>query len=153
MPLVTAADARLLLLQGRGLLETPARPASAASVAKLIERLGFVQVDSIQRVERAHHLILGARLDGYRATHLDHVIFRKRALFEHWTHDASLIPAEWMHHWKPRFMSSGIRLRKSRWFTHRLGVLIGIRTPRCRDARRTCRVLGCDFHCECRGMV
>jgi len=117
---ITASQARTLLLDAQGLLDDPTRRAGPAAVQKLVRQLGFVQVDSIQRVERAHHLILGARLDGYRAAHLDHVIFRKRALFEHWTHDASLIPAEWMHHWKPRFMRSGIRLRKSRWFTHRL---------------------------------
>ena len=51
-----------------------------------------MQVDSISRVERAHHLTLGARLDGYRPALLDRLAFEKRALFEHWTHDAALIP-------------------------------------------------------------
>ncbi|HTE41828.1 MAG TPA: crosslink repair DNA glycosylase YcaQ family protein, partial [Steroidobacteraceae bacterium] len=100
-PIVSAQDARILLLEGQGLLEDPARRAGPQAVAKIATRLGFVQVDSIQRIERAHHLILGARLDDYRAAHLDHATFRLRALFEHWTHDASLIPTEWFHHWKP----------------------------------------------------
>lgn len=118
---LSAADARTLLLDGQGLLADPARRAGPAAVHNIVRQLGFVQVDSIQRIERAHHLILGARLDGYRAQHLDHVAFRKRALFEHWTHDAAMIPAEWFHHWKPRFAKTDQRLRKSRWFTHRLG--------------------------------
>jgi uncharacterized protein YcaQ len=121
VPTITAADARTLLLDGQGLLADPARRAGLNAVQKTVQQLGFVQVDSIQRIERAHHLILGARLDGYRAQHLDDVAFRKRALFEHWTHDASMIPTEWFNHWKPRFLKTDARLRKSRWFTHRLG--------------------------------
>jgi uncharacterized protein YcaQ len=121
LPLVTAADARTLLLDAQGLLVDPARRAGPKAVQKTVEQLGFVQVDSIQKIERAHHLILGARLDDYRAKHLDEIAFDKRMLFEHWTHDASMIPTEWFHHWKPRFIKTDSRLRKSRWFTHRLG--------------------------------
>jgi len=121
VPVLTAIDARALLLDGQGLLADPTRRAGPMAVQKTVEHLGFVQVDSIQRIERAHHLILGARLDGYRAQHLDDVAFRKRALFEHWTHDASMIPTEYFHHWKPRFIKTDARLRKSRWFTHRMG--------------------------------
>jgi uncharacterized protein YcaQ len=61
------------------------------------------------------------RRAGYRASHLDEVAFRKRQLFEHWTHDASLIPIEMFPQWKRRFVHTEARLRKSRWFTHRLG--------------------------------
>ncbi len=121
LPIVSAVAARALLLSGQGLLDDPGRRAGPASVAKIVRQLGFVQVDSIQRVERAHHLILGARLDGYRAEQLEHAAFRKRVLFEHWTHDAAMIPTEWFHYWKPRFVRTERRLRKSRWFTHRLG--------------------------------
>ena len=66
-------------------------------------------------------MILGSRLDGYRASHLDELLFKKRTLFEHWTHDASLIPIAMFPHWKRRFARTEARLRKSRWFTHRLG--------------------------------
>ncbi|MBW2279499.1 MAG: YcaQ family DNA glycosylase [Deltaproteobacteria bacterium] len=100
---VSAAEARALLLRGQGLLDDPARRATPASLARVIRGLGYVQVDSINRLERAHHLILGARLDGYRHRQLTHLLERKRSLFEHWTHDASVIPTEWFAHWKPRF--------------------------------------------------
>ena len=56
--------ARHLLIAGCGLDHAPKR-ASRASVLRIIRQLGFVQVDSISSVERAHHLILHARLDGY----------------------------------------------------------------------------------------
>jgi hypothetical protein len=121
MQLVTAADARALLLQAQGLLDDPTRRASAASVAKLIERLGFVQVDSIHRVERAHHLILGARLDGYRPALLERLAFDKRAIFEHWTHDAAYIPVSLFPYWKLRFERREKQMRGKRWFKTRLG--------------------------------
>jgi uncharacterized protein YcaQ len=115
-PTISAASARTLLLDGQGLLTSPARRAGPAAAQQIVERLGFVQVDSIQRIERAHHLILGARIDGYRATHLEQATFRRRTLFEHWTHDASLIPVRWFHHWRPRFARTEARMRQTRWF-------------------------------------
>lgn len=118
---VTAAQARTLLLDAQGLTGDPARSATASAVMKVVDQLGFVQLDSIQRIERAHHLILGARLDGYRQATLHHLAFEKRALFEHWTHDASLIPTQLYGLWKPRFVRSEKRLRNLNWFMHRLG--------------------------------
>lgn len=69
----------------------------------LIERLGFVQVDSINTVERAHHMILGARMRSYRPKNLKRLLERDRSLFEHWTHDAAVIPMRFYPHWKMRF--------------------------------------------------
>jgi uncharacterized protein YcaQ len=121
IPAVAVADARLMLLNGLALLDDPSRPATLRSTEKVIRKLGFVQVDSIQRIERAHHLILGTRLDNYKPELLDRLAFEHRILFEHWTHDASYIPTDLFHHWHHRFARTDVRLRKSRWFTHRLG--------------------------------
>lgn len=118
---VSARDARRLFLAAQGLCDDPARRATLGAVAKLIDRLGFVQVDSIQRVERAHHLILGARLDGYRPALLDRLAFERRAVFEHWTHDAAYIPVSLFAHWKLRFEQREKRMRSHRWFSVRLG--------------------------------
>ena len=89
---VSLDQARRLLLDAQGLHDDPARPATPKAVRAAIQRLGFVQLDSIQRIERAHHLILGARFEAYRPQTLHRLAFEDRALFEHWTHDASLIP-------------------------------------------------------------
>jgi uncharacterized protein len=120
-PTVSAKDARRLFLAAQGLCDDPARRVTLGSVAKLIDRLGFVQVDSIQRVERAHHLILGARLDGYRPALLDRLAFERRALFEHWTHDAAYIPVSLFPHWKLRFERREKELRRRYWVKQRLG--------------------------------
>lgn len=112
---ITAAQARRVLLHLQGLSCAPV-PSSAARVVELVRRLGYVQIDSINVVERAHHLILGARLDGYRAEHLAHPLERTRRLFEHWTHDACAIPIEWIGHWKHRFASHAARSQESAWW-------------------------------------
>ena len=71
------------------MLSDPARPATPRSVLGSIERLGFVQIDTINRVERAHHHhILHSRLDDYQPIQLTRLLERDRSLFEHWTHDA-----------------------------------------------------------------
>ena len=119
--IVAPAEARALFLEAQGLLDDPARRASAAAVAKLIDRLGFVQLDSINRVERAHHLILGTRLDGYRPALLDRLAFSERRLFEHRTHDAAYIPVALFPYWKPRFPRHAARLERNRWFMARMG--------------------------------
>jgi uncharacterized protein YcaQ len=118
---VTTEAARLLLMGAQELLAEPGRKASAASLRKLVSRMGFVQLDSISFVERAHHLTLLSRLDGYRREHLARLLERDRSLFEHWTHDASAIPSEWFAHWKPRFERAGERIRRSLWWRERMG--------------------------------
>lgn len=107
---VTIRDARRLLLSGQGLTLDPARTATRAAVRKTVADLGFVQVDAIQAVARAHHLILGARLDGYRPEDLKRLLERDRSLFEHWTHDASIVPTPWLGHWVHRFRRARARL-------------------------------------------
>ncbi len=78
----------------------------AGAVAPLIGRLGYVQLDSIKIIERAHHHILYSRHTGYRPRHLDRMQAKAPTLFEHWTHDSSLIPLELYPHWRHRFAKS-----------------------------------------------
>ena len=117
--IVPAHDARRLLLHAQGLLDDPATqpPATPRAVARLVERMGFVQVDTISTVERAHHLILAARMNGYQPAMLTDVLERDRRLFEHWTHDASVIPLTWFPYWRQRFE----RYRASSWHRNQLG--------------------------------
>ena len=87
----------------------------------MVERMGFVQLDAINVVERAHHLTLGARFDGYRREHLDDLLQRSPRLFEHWTHDASAIPIAWFGPWRRRARRMVARPRVLRWLKERLG--------------------------------
>ena len=103
LPRLTNRAARRLFLDRHALLEPPTGPGKGTDLLDLITRLGFVQVDSISTVERAHHMILHARRTSYRPTALTRLYEKDRALFEHWTHDASIIPMAFFPHWRLRF--------------------------------------------------
>jgi len=96
-----------------GLSEPARRKLSAADLRTGIERIGFVQVDSIATVARAHHMILHARNPAYRPAHLTQLLESDRALFENWTHDAAIIPTRYYPYWRPRFRQTAIRLREA----------------------------------------
>jgi uncharacterized protein YcaQ len=121
LPIVPAATARRLLLGAQGLLDEPRRKATADVLYDLVERMGFVQIDSINVVERAHHLTLAARLQGYRPALLERLLERDRRLFEHWTHDASAIPTAWYPYWKVRFERYRRRVLEHPWWMERIG--------------------------------
>jgi len=121
VPRVSAATARRLLLGAQGLLDDPRRKATADSLYELIERIGFVQIDSINVVERAQHLTLASRLQGYRPALLTRLLERDRRLFEHWTHDASAIPALWYPQWHHRFERYRRRVLEHPWWRERVG--------------------------------
>jgi uncharacterized protein YcaQ len=101
--------ARALILARSG-LSGVRQEGGAAALAPLIGRLGYVQLDSIKIIERAHHHILYSRHTGYRPRHLDRLQAKTPALFEHWTHDSSLIPLEFYPHWRHRFAHSKSRI-------------------------------------------
>lgn len=113
-PLIRNAEARRLFLVRQGLSRPPRRKLTAAGLRDLIEDLGFVQVDSINTVARAHHMILFARNQTYRPAQLTGLLEDEAALFENWTHDASVIPCRFYPFWKPRFERERTRLRE-RW--------------------------------------
>ncbi len=83
----------------------------------LIERMGFVQLDSINTVERAHHMILFARNQTYRQKHLKQLHEDDGVLFENWTHDASIIPSCFYPYWRHKFAREAdvIRERWTKW--------------------------------------
>ncbi|MGR3617722.1 MAG: winged helix-turn-helix domain-containing protein [Paracoccaceae bacterium] len=114
IPVLQNEHARRVFLDRHALLEQPAGAAGGASLLELIQRLGFVQLDSINTVARAHDLILHARRPAYRPKNLRRLHDRDRGLFEHWTHDAAVIPMEFYPHWHLRFIRDAALL-KSRW--------------------------------------
>ncbi|SMY08386.1 winged helix-turn-helix domain-containing protein [Flavimaricola marinus] len=106
--------ARRLFLDRHGLLQTGGGPGKGADLAGVIGDLGFVQVDSVNTFARAHDLILWARRGQYRSPALDSLLAKDRAVFEHWTHDAAVIPMDQFPHWRHRFDRDAAWLH-SRW--------------------------------------
>lgn len=110
--------ARRLFLDRHALSEAPVGPAAGQALHDLIERIGFVQVDSINTVARAHDMILWSRRQAYRPPALKRLVEKDRALWEHWTHDASILPVRLHGVWQHRFQRDAQRLQANwkRWF-------------------------------------
>ncbi|WP_416896854.1 MAG: winged helix-turn-helix domain-containing protein [Minwuia sp.] len=111
---VPADAARRILLDRQQLSRDPGRRIEVDELRDVIRRMGFVQVDSVNTVERAHHMILHARSQSYRPKMLERLVEKDRALFENWTHDASVIPTEFYPYWKHRFARHAEKLTE-RW--------------------------------------
>lgn len=114
LPRLDNGSARRLFMDRHALLERPSGGAKGADLLQLITRLGFVQLDSINTVARAHDVILYARRPSYRPKHLRDLYHAGGTLFEHWTHDAAMIPMAFYPQWHLRFQRDEALLRK-RW--------------------------------------
>lgn len=110
--------ARNLFLDRHALAEAPVGPASGAALQDLVDRIGFVQVDSINTVARAHEMILWCRRQSFRPLALKRLLEQERSLWEHWTHDASILPSRLHGIWQHRFARDAERLHQNwrRWF-------------------------------------
>ncbi|HEY0286855.1 MAG TPA: winged helix-turn-helix domain-containing protein [Pseudomonas sp.] len=91
-------QARRVALAAQGFSgRQPPATIKASHVVQLIERLGVVQIDSVNALVRSHYLPLYSRLGNYSQTLLDQAAWsqgRHRKLFEYWGHEASLLPVE-----------------------------------------------------------
>lgn len=108
-------DARRLWLAQNLLTTGPRDP------LEIVRGLGFLQIDTIRNVARAQDHILWSRAG---ARYREEGIWRhlkRRDLFEHFTHDASLIPADVLPYWSRRFLRLGAQVADSDWFRSGLG--------------------------------
>lgn len=103
--------ARRIALAAQGFAEPrPAGPLTRRHVAKVLSRLGLLQIDSVSAVVRAHYMPLFSRLGPYPLELLDGAASgRKRTLFEYWAHEASFLPVEtWpLLQWRMRRAEAG----------------------------------------------
>jgi uncharacterized protein YcaQ len=94
-------------------------PTGAIDLPSIVKSMGFVQLDTVQVVARAHHHILWSRNQNYREPMFD-ALYEDRHVFEHFTHDASVIPMEFLPMWKRQFSRKVQQIEKSNWFKGRL---------------------------------
>src|ERR1700688_4861688 len=64
------------------------------ATAAAVEHLGYVQIDTINVIERSHHHILWNRIPGYRRADLRQAQSVDKSVFEYWTHALSYVPAK-----------------------------------------------------------
>ncbi|MCP4044966.1 MAG: winged helix DNA-binding domain-containing protein [Gammaproteobacteria bacterium] len=84
-------QARKLVLLSQRL--PPARQAGSAIAATLsaVEHLGYVQIDTISVIQRAHHHTLWNRNPRYKPSHINQLLTDKQ-VFEYWSHAAAYLP-------------------------------------------------------------
>ena len=82
---------------------------------QIIRDLGFVQIDTIQNVTRAHHHILWSRNDKYQE-HMFDKILSSGYIFEHFTHDASVLPIEFYPYWNIQYTRIKEKIDKSKYY-------------------------------------
>src|ERR1700693_3767160 len=63
------------------------------ATAAAVEHLGYVQIDTINVIERCHHHILWTRIPEYRRADLRIAQSVDKSVFEYWTHALSYVPA------------------------------------------------------------
>lgn len=85
-------QARKIWIQAQRLDVREPFGSGANAVRKASEHLGYVQIDTIHVIERAHHHILFTRIPKYRQTDLGLAQSQEKSVFEYWTHALSYVP-------------------------------------------------------------
>lgn len=109
--LLTADDARRLILRAQGLLGADARKGGAHT---MLRRLGAIQLDTVSVLARSHELVAYARLGAVGRQKVERAYWHNPAQsFEYWCHAACILPIE---HWPLySFRRRAFRERKFRW--------------------------------------
>jgi len=109
---LTISQARRLTLRAQ--LLSGLRPRNALTV---IKQLGYVQIDTIHVIERAHHHTLWSRLPGYNPLTLNRLLDGQGKIFEYWAHAAAYLPlADYRFH----ATKMGRFTEQSSWFKRTL---------------------------------
>jgi uncharacterized protein YcaQ len=91
---IPPATARRIWLHAQQ-LDTPAPFGDGPdAVSKAVDHLGYVQIDTINVIERCHHHILWTRIPAYSRKYLQQAQTIDKSIFEYWTHALSYVPAK-----------------------------------------------------------
>ena len=88
---VSPSDARRLVFARQGLASRRTFGSGLGATQKAIEHLGYVQIDTLSVVARAHIHTLWNRVSAFKATDID-LLQEQGAVFEHWAHALAILP-------------------------------------------------------------
>ena len=91
---LTKHDARRIWLAAQRLDTSAPFGEGAQAVADAVAHLGYVQIDTINVIERSHHHILFTRIPAYRRADLRQAQSADKSVFEYWTHALSYVPSK-----------------------------------------------------------
>ena len=112
---LTNAQARRIWLRAQRLDEREPFGTGAEAVAAAVRHLGYVQIDTINVIERCHHHILFSRIPAYRRADLKQAQTTDKSVFEYWAHALAYLPTETL-----RFFVADMKHYKhnpGRWFS------------------------------------
>src|SRR5205807_9359564 len=92
--LLTKAEARWIWLRAQRLDTLAPFGEGPGATAAAVEHLGYVQIDTINVIERCHHHVLYTRIPAYRRADLRQAQSIDKSVFEYWTHALSYVPAK-----------------------------------------------------------
>jgi uncharacterized protein len=130
---VTPEHARRLWLRAQRLDVVEPFGAGPAATAAAVAHLGYVQIDTINVIERCHHHILFTRIPSYRRADLQHAQATAKSVFEYWTHALAYVPSQDIRYFLPAMRAYRTSERRP-WF--------GTVTPE--DTRKVMRLLRTD---------
>lgn len=84
---------QLITLERQGLVQATPFGTGKKAVLTAMERLGYIQIDTLSVVERAHHHTLWTRIPDFQPLYLDELI-EEHKIFEYWFHAASYLPIQ-----------------------------------------------------------
>ena len=91
---LTKTEARRIWLRAQRLDTQAPFGEGPQAAAAAVEHLGYVQIDTINVIERCHHHILWNRIPGYRRADLRQAQSVDKSVFEYWTHALSYVPSK-----------------------------------------------------------
>lgn len=98
---ISPLQARKLVLLSQRLPPKKSTAGATDATLQAIEHLGYVQIDTISVVQRAHHHTLWSRNPRYQLEHLDELVEQKN-VFEYWSHAAAYLPMRDYRYTLPR---------------------------------------------------
>lgn len=107
-------DAKRLWIDAQKLNQKTPFGGGSAAVAKAIQHLGAVQIDTINVIERCHHHVLYNRIPTYQRLDLIAAQSREKTVFEYFTHALSYVPTEHFRYFMPAMKKT--KLTPSRYF-------------------------------------
>jgi uncharacterized protein YcaQ len=90
---LTKTEARQIWLRAQRLDSSTPFGDGPQATAAAVEHLGYVQIDTINVIERSHHHILWSRIPDYQRADLRQAQSVDKTIFEYWTHALSYVPA------------------------------------------------------------
>lgn len=102
-----------LAIQSQGLSKANPFGSGLAAVQQTIQHLGYIQLDSISVIQRAHHHVLHTRVPNYKPEMLDKLLHDKK-IFEYWSHAAAFLPMENYRYSLP--YKHAIKSGQNHWF-------------------------------------